>query len=263
MRAGQSKISSGCARRVPQPLRFVAVDRRRALGQRFKVHADDRQTAGLVAVAEHRDGELGAGEIGLDEHRLGVGGEQLRDLLDELAPRLAEAPHADALARALEGRLHEQRERELDVPRVGRALGEDEGRRGHAVVRHHFLGAPLVEREAEGQRVGGVARDAEELADGRDVSLAVRAVEPLGDVEHEVGLDQREPRGEAGVGLEPVDLADGAERALHRIDGGGLVPLGVEIGLGKVVAERPTVGIVRGGGVGRGPGCVVPPAHWA
>ena len=143
----------------------------------------------------------------------------------------------------------------MDVPRVGRALGEDEGRRGHAVVRHHFLGAPLIEREPEGERVGRVARNAEELADGRDMPLAVRPVEPFGDVEHEVRLDQGEARGKAGVGLEPVDLADGAERALHRIDGGGLVPLGVEIGLRKVVAERPTVGIIQGGGVGRGPGC--------
>ena len=35
-----------------------------------------------------------------------------------------------------------------------------------------------------------------------------------------------------------IDLAHGAEGALHRIDGGGLVPLGVEIGLSKVVAQR-------------------------
>jgi hypothetical protein len=123
------------------------------------------------------------------------------------------------------------------------------------VVRHHFLGAPLVEGETEGERVGGVARDAEELADGRDVSLAVRPVEALGDVEDEVRLNERQPRGEARVGLEAVDLAHGPQRALHRIDGGGLVPLGVEIGLGKIVAEAPTVGLVRGGGVVHGPGC--------
>jgi hypothetical protein len=100
-----------------------------------------------------------------------------------------------------------------------------------------------------------VTGNAEELADGGDVPLAVRPVQSLGDVEDEVRLDEREPSGEAGVGLEPIDLAYGPERALHRIDGRGLVPLGVEIGLRKVVAERPTVGIVRGGGVGRGPGC--------
>ena len=77
------------------------------------------------------------------------------------------------------------------------------------------------------------------------------------------GRMQREPRGEAGVGLEPVDLADGAERALHRIDGGGLVPLGVEIGLREIVAERPTVGIVRRRGSRAWPRLRYPPAHWA
>ena len=154
---------------------------------------------------------------------------------------LAEALHADALARALEAGFTKSGKGSVHLPRVGRAPGQDEGRRGHAVIREDLLGAPLVEREAEGQRVGGVVGDAEELADRGDVPLAVRAVEALGDVEDEVRPDQREPRGEAVVGLEPVDLADGAERALHRIDGGGLVPLGVEIGLREIVAERPTV----------------------
>ena len=64
--------------------------------------------------------------------------------------------------------------------------------------------------------------------------------------------------GKLALASRRYDLADGAERALHRIDGGGLVPLGVEIGLRKIVAERPTVGIVGGGGVGRGPGVVSP-----
>ena len=68
--------------------------------------------------------------------------------------------------------------------------------------------------------------------------------------------------GKLAVGLEADHLADGAERALDGVDGGGLVPLGVEIGLREIVAERPTVGIVGGGGVGRGPGCGSP-AHWA
>jgi len=139
---------------------------------------------------------------------------------------------------------------QLDVARVGRAVGEDEGRRGHAVVRHDLLGAPLVEREAEGQRIGGVIRDAEELADGGDVALAVRAVEALGDVEDEVGTDQREPRGEALVGLEPEDLAHRPEGGLDRVDGGGLVPLGVEIGLSEIVAKGSRGDVVgeRGGG---------------
>ena len=48
------------------------------------------------------------------------------------------------------------------------------------------------------------------------------------------------------VGFQAVDLAHAPQRALHRIDGGGLVPLGVEIRLREVGAERATVGIVGG-----------------
>ena len=60
------------------------------------------------------------------------------------------------------------------------------------------------------------------------------------------GRTSARPRGEHLVGLEAVDLAHAAERALHRIDRGGLVPLGVEIRLREVGAERATVGIVGG-----------------
>jgi hypothetical protein len=121
---------------------------------------------------------------------------------------------------------------------------QDEGRGGDAAVAQDLFGAPLVQREAECQRVRGVIRDAEELADRRDVALAVGAIEPLRDVEDEVGADQREAGGEHLVGLEAVDLPHAAERALHRIDGGGLVPLGVEIRLRQIGAERATVGFV-------------------
>ncbi len=116
------------------------------------------------------------------------------------------------------------------------------------------LARPLWRARLQRQRVRGVAGHAEELADGRDVRLAVGAVESFGDVEDEVGPEQREPRGEAGVGLEAVDLADRAERPLHRIDGGGLVPLGVEIWLMEVGAEGPTGRLVGRRGFGVRPG---------
>ena len=100
------------------------------------------------------------------------------------------------------------------------------------------MARPLCRQSAEGERVGGVVGDAEELADGRDVPLAVRAVEPLGDVEHEVGAGRAEPLGEGRVGLEADDFAEWWRAPLDGVDGAGLVPLGVEIGLLEVVAQH-------------------------
>jgi len=101
-------------------------------------------------------------------------------------------------------------------------------------VLEDLLGSALMEREAERERVRCMAGDSQELADGRDVRLAVGPIEAFRDVEHEVGPEQSEAGREAAVGLEPMDLADGAESALHRIDGGGLIPLGVQVWLRKV-----------------------------
>ena len=101
-----------------------------------------------------------------------------------------------------------------------------------------LLRPALVQAEREGERVGGVVRDAEELADGRDVSLAVGAVEPLGDVEHEVGPGGTELLREALVRLEKHHLSHGGERRGDRVDGALLIPLGIEIGLLQVVAQH-------------------------
>jgi hypothetical protein len=109
-------------------------------------------------------------------------------------------------------------------------------------------------REAERERVRGVARHAEELADGRDVRLSVGAVESFGDVEDEIGPEQRELGRKAGVGLEAVDLADRPQRPLHRINGGWLVPLRVQVGLLKVWSEGPTGRLVGRRGFGFRPG---------
>jgi hypothetical protein len=58
------------------------------------------------------------------------------------------------------------------------------------------------------------------------------------------------------IGLEPIDLTDRAERPLHRIDGGGLIPLGVEIWLREVGSESPTGRLVGRRRVGVRPGWV-------
>src|SRR4029450_2106577 len=123
-------------------------------------------------------------------------------LTHELRAVLTEALRGHALARALEAGLHEEREGEVALPPARGAPRKQEGRGGAPAVGEAPLGPPLVERETEGQRVGRVTGDAEELADRGDVALAVRTVEALGDVEDEVGSDQREPRGKALVRLE-------------------------------------------------------------
>jgi len=108
------------------------------------------------------------------------------------------------------------------------------------VIGEDLLGSTLMEGETTGERIRGVIRDPQELADCRNVSFAARSVEAFGDVEDEVGTEQREPSGKAAVGLEAVDLTYRAERPLHRIDGGGLVPLGVEVWLREIGSEGPT-----------------------
>src|SRR5262249_59282966 len=80
--------------RVPEPLRFVAVDRRGSWGQRVEAHADNGQTPCLISIAENRNPELTAPGVGLAEHRLslgcpgigGLGGELGRGGAHALAP---------------------------------------------------------------------------------------------------------------------------------------------------------------------------------
>src|SRR3989441_6460590 len=74
--------------RIPDPLRFVAVDGRGAGGQRRGIEADEGQTAHVAVVAEDRDCELRSREIRLDEDRLVVALQEERYALRELRRRL-------------------------------------------------------------------------------------------------------------------------------------------------------------------------------
>ena len=60
-------------------------------------------------------------------------------------------------------------------------------RRREARKLAHLFRPTLVEAQRERERVAPAVRHAVELADRRDVRLAVHAVEPLGDVEDDVG----------------------------------------------------------------------------
>src|SRR5690606_6749084 len=64
-----------------------------------------------------------------------------------------------------------------------------------------------------------------ELADRRDVCFPVRAVQPFGDVEDDVGVRITQTRGKVGVGLEADHRSRTRERGGDGIDRGGIVPL--------------------------------------
>ena len=106
------------------------------------------------------------------------------------------------------------------------------------MLEQHLLRPALVQAERERERVGCMAGDAVELTNGRDVSLAVRAIESLGDVEHEVGPGGTELLREALVRFEEHHFSHGGERRGDRVDGALLVPFGIEIGLLQVVAQH-------------------------
>jgi hypothetical protein len=109
-----------------------------------------------------------------------------------------------------------------------------------------------VQGERQGEGIGGVIGDSQELADRRDVTLPVHPEQPLGDVEDEVGLRLHHPPGEVLVRLETDDLAHALEGGGDGLDGLGLVPFGVQIRLGEIGAE----GSAGGGLVERGDGGV-------
>ena len=83
----------------------------------------------------------------------------------------------------------------------------------------------LVEAERERERVAARVRDVEELADRRNVGLAIRAVEAFGDVEDDVGSLGAEALGEVFGRLEADHVAVGGERGRDGVDRFGGVPL--------------------------------------
>ena len=108
-----------------------------------------------------------------------------------------------------------------------------------------------METERECERIAAGVGDVEEFTDRRDVAFAVHAVEPLGDVEDEVGACGAEFFREGLVGFEADHFAECRECRGHRIDRGGLIPFGVEVWLGEVGAKCARV---NGGGIGSCPG---------
>ena len=231
-------------RSVPHPLRLVRVEARRPARQRIEVDLDRRQDAGARAVPEDRARELAAGQPPLDERRLPVPPPHQSDGAAHLGAGPAERCLGDPLAGALVDRLHDDGQPGDPVERL--ASGRDGELRGRdAVVGEDLLGAALVQTDRQGQGIASRVGHAPELAEGRHVGLAVRAPEPFGHVEDDVGLRLPKPEREVLRRLEPRDLAGLRQRRLDRRDRDLVVPLGVEI---RRVPGAPVPGGAGAGG---------------
>ena len=180
------------------------------------------------------------GQVRLDQDRLLVDIEEVTDHRNQLGPIGTEAPGGDALARPFEGRLGKERERQGHVPGIGAGIGDDERGGRYAMIRQHLLGPALMQGQAQGERIGGVVGNAEELTDRRDMSLPVHPVKTFSDIEDEIRASRHHLPREIGVGLEPNDLAQAGERLFDRIDRFRLVPFRVEIRLGEIGAKQPS-----------------------
>ena len=109
----------------------------------------------------------------------------LEEIEDDRLQRVGRAdvvPLGDSLGGAFVHRLGEERKRGL--PRAERAklvarADEPPVGRGDAVRAENLLRARLVEAEGERERIAAGVRDAVELADRRDVRLAIRAARAL------------------------------------------------------------------------------------
>src|ERR1019366_7360125 len=145
---------------------------------------------------------------------------------------------ADALARPLEVRLHDRRERQLvEAAALERgARDEAAARARNAPPGELLLRERLVERHAERVCVAPGRRDPE-LFEERGIEGAPGlAAVTLGQVEHEVGRERLEPRHEERRGARDVERLDpmtrAGERALYRGDRLWRVELGFGLALG-------------------------------
>ena len=124
-------------------------------------------------------------------------------------------------------RFHEQRKRELwsDVIEVGELFDDGEHGRRNSVEAQSLLGPCLVEAQGERERIAAGVGNSVELADRRDVGLAVHAVGAFGDVEDDVGLCLAERLRKIFRRLEANDFSERGERRFNGGDGRGVVPL--------------------------------------
>ena len=110
-------------------------------------------------------------------------------------------------------------------------LDDQRARHGDAGGLHEPLGAILVERDGQGERIGAGVRNAEHLQHGGHAGLARPAdALTLGEVEHEIGCVGQQSCKQLPAVAQLHDLM--AQRLQHRgdgLDGGGAVEFFLEI----------------------------------
>ena len=104
------------------------------------------------------------------------------------------------------------------------------------MLEQHLLAERLVERDRERRRVRAGVRDAEQLAQRRDLRLAVAAFDALRDVEDQIDIGFREHARQVRRGLEvDDDVALARERVRDRDDRLRRIPLGLVVAVWRAL----------------------------
>ncbi len=104
------------------------------------------------------------------------------------------------------------------------------------MLEQDLLAEGFVERDRERGAIRAGVGDAEQLAEGRDLGLAVAAFDAFGDVEDQVDIGFGEDAGQVGRRLEvDDDVALAGEGVRDRDDRFGRVPLGFVVAVGRAL----------------------------
>ena len=156
------------------------------LGLCSQQHLHRSQRLSLAAAAEDADGELAARQEALDQHRLQVAMEQVLAGRAQLRTVSHFRRGGDALTRTFGNRFDKQGIRQRHARKILQALDDFEIRCADAVVAKIALGRTLVQRKRQHERIGQGVWDPVRLQQRRHLGFATVAVQPLGEIEHQV-----------------------------------------------------------------------------
>ena len=160
-----------------------------------------------------------------DDDGLFVDRDDLPDAVAEFAFRPDDGIVADPLARSLEKRFDDGGQGNVGERFSGR-LDDQESGIGDAVIGKDFLGPRFVETDAERQRIGSGVGNIQHFAYRRDVGLAIRPEDPLGDIENQMRPETLETRVGLIVGFDREDAMTFSERRAY----GGYGFVGIALG---------------------------------